>query len=338
MFAHGDKSLTTENVLKMLDSYQLFKAYCSNFTEINKKFSSELREDKNPSCSIIFWNGDLLYKDFGDKSYRVFDYIAKKYNLKHHQVLQKINCDFGLGLGHSSSPQTTSLVIPEKSPVDLTDKKHSGTIIEVQKRDWTKLDREYWASYNIPVEILEEHDIFSIEGYRITNEKMQNAYFRVNPYMLAYSIDYYWNENVFRRKLYFPQSKTCRFLSNVDSTIVQGWKKLPKTGGNILFITKSYKDILIFDLLDYYAVAPNNESAFIPERVMEKLKSRWKNIYVWFDNDEGGVKGGETFSHKFGLKMTHNPLGEPKDPSDYVKKYNLTKFNELITTFLQENG
>lgn len=336
MFTHGDKSLTRENILKQLDSYQLFKAYCSNFKEINRMFTSELREDKNPSCNIIYWKGDLLYKDFGDTSYRIFDYIAVKYGLKHYQVLEKINNDFALGLGYKGNTQVPSLVIPKKCSVDFTAEEEKGTIIEIQPRSWTKLDKEYWGSFKIPLNLLEEHNIKSISHYRISSSKLDNAYYRINPFMIAYSIDYYWNNGIFRRKLYFPQSKTTRFISNVDYTIVQGWSKLPKEGGDILFITKSYKDILIFDLLEYYAIAPNNESAYIPDRVMEKLKRRWKNIYVWFDNDEGGIKGAKAFCEKFDLQMTHNPIEEPKDPSDFVKRYDLAEFNVLIQNFLKK--
>lgn len=339
MFTQNDKSLTKENILKLVDSYQLFKIYCPNFKEINKKFSSEFRKDKDPSCNVIYWNGDLLYKDFGEKGYRIFDYIARKYNISYNQALQKVNNDLKLGLGinHKTDQQVTSLILPEKSPVDLIDLGKQSTIIEIKSRNWTKYDKEYWKQYHIPLKLLEYHNIKSVDYYKITSSKLQGVYYRINPFMLAYSIDYYWNEGVFRRKLYFPKNKTTRFISNVDSTIVQGWTLLPRRG-NILFITKSYKDILIFNLLGYWAIAPNNESSYIPEQVMDKLKSRWKHIYVWFDNDEGGIKGAKSFSEKFNLKMIHNPLNEPKDPSDFVKKHGLSKFDQLIQSFLRDTN
>ena len=335
MFTQGEKSLTKENILKRIDSYQLFRVYCKNFREIDKKFSSEFRKDKEPSCVIIYWDGDLMYKDFGERSYRIFDYIARKFHLDYNEALKKVNKDFGLGLGCDSDCAIASLVIPEKLSDNLMDRKKISTIIEIKPRNWTQKDKEYWNSYKIPTKLLEYHNIKSISNYKITSVVLDNISYRINPFMLAYSIDYYWNDGVFRRKLYFPQSKIKRFISNVDATIVQGWTLLPKYGGEILFITKSYKDILIFNLLGYWAIAPNNEGAYIPEAVMEKLKRRWKRIYLWFDNDEGGIKGATSFSEKFSLSMTYNPIGEPKDPSDFVKKYSLGKFDDLITKFLQ---
>jgi len=338
-FTTGDQSITKENILKQLDSYQLFKAYCPGFVALDNMFSSEFRTDPKPSCHIIMWKGDLLYKDFGEEGYRVFDYIARKFETSYNGALQKVNEDFNLELGGkagiSSSP---SLVIPEKADEDLTTYEKQPTIIKIKPRPWTKLDAQFWkGKYGIPSRLLEYHNIKSISHYLIDNAKKDNATYALNPFMIGYSFDYYWNDEVFRRKLYFPQVKGLgRFISNVDDTIVQGWTLLPKYG-KTLFITKSYKDILMFNLLGYWAIAPNSENTYIPDHVMEKLKARFENIYCWFDNDEGGIRGATQFSEKFDLQMTHNPIGQPKDPSDFVEEYHLRDFDLLIAKFL-ENG
>jgi hypothetical protein len=334
-FTTGDKSVTKENILRHLDTYQLFKAYCPGFVQVDKMFSSEFRTDPKPSCHIIMWEGDLMYKDFGGESYRVFDYIGRKFDIGYQETLNKINSDFNLGLGGKSISTSPSLVIPEKASVDLNTYNKKPTIIEIKPRRWTKLDAEFWKGrYGIPSKLLEHHNIKSISHYWITNTKKDKALYSIGPFGIGYSFDYYWSEGVFRRKLYFPQVKgSGRFIANVDNTIVQGWTLLPKYG-KMLFITKSYKDILMFNLLGYWAIAPNNEHAYIPESVMVKLKKRFENIYTWFDNDEGGIRGATQFADKFDLQLTYNPVGEPKDPSDYVEKYSLRDFDLLISNFL----
>lgn len=302
-------------------------------------FKSEFRKDSRPSCHIVMWKGDLLYKDFGELGYRVFDYIARKYETDFQGALSIINRDFGLGLGAGVSDEEVKMVIPEKPTFDLSEFEHQPTIIEVQPRRWTKLDREYWAQFEIPPLLLKYHKIYSIESYRIINKRKDNATYRINPYQIAYTMDYYWHEGVFRRKLYFPQEKgRQRFISNVNNTIVQGWSLLPKNGSDILFVTKSYKDILTFNLLGYWAIAPNSEHSFIPEKVMNKLKERFNNIHVWFDNDESGIAGAKQFADRFKLNHTYNPIGEPKDPSDFVKKYGSKDFDKLVTYFLKNEG
>jgi len=336
-FTYGEKSLTKENILSKLDSYQLFKAYASGFKELGKMFSSEFRSDPKPSCHIIMWKGDLLYKDFGEQGYRIFDFIARKFNTDYNGALQKVNEDFNLGLGGNISNSGPSLVIPEKSSVDLYKHEKKPTIIKIKPRPWTKLDIKYWSKYGIPLRLLEYHNIKSISNYSISSERKEQASYVLNPFMIGYSIDYYWSEDVFRRKLYFPLVKNGKFISNVDYTIVQGWTLLPKYG-KILFVTKSYKDILIFNLLGYWAIAPNSELSYIPELVMDKLKTRFENIYCWFDNDEAGIRGALQFSNKFDLRITYNPRNEPKDPSDYVEKYGLKNFDSLVSNFLEDDS
>ena len=339
-FTQSENRLTKENILGKLDSYQLFRTYCRNFKAIDRMFKSEFRKDSRPSCHVIMWEGDLLYKDFGERGYRVFDYIARKHNTDFQGSLRIINRDFNLGLGSDASVKVeTSMVMPEKSNFDMKEFERQPTIIEVKPRRWTDLDREYWAQYEIPPILLKYHKIYSIGAYRIDSKYQDNVSYRINPYQIAYSMDYYWYDGVFRRKLYFPQTKgRFRFISNVNNTIVQGWTLLPKNGSNILFVTKSYKDILTFNMLGYWAIAPNSEHSFIPEQVMDKLKKRFNNIYVWFDNDEGGIKGGEGFAERFELPFTYNPIGEPKDPSDFVKAYSSKEFDKLVTQFLRDAG
>ena len=84
-----------------------------------------------------------------------------------------------------------------------------------------------------------------------------------------------------------------------------------------------------------HAVAPNNEGAFIPEAWFEKAKKRWKRIVLWYDNDwdkkeNSGVLNAQKYSNKYNIPYFHNPDKEPKDPSDFAKKYNLEEFKNLI--------
>ena len=243
-FATSYTKLTKENILKELDSYQLFKAYCRNFDVLGRMFKSEFRKDDTPSCHIIMWEGDLLYKDFGEKGYRIFDYIARKYETDFIGVMRIINRDFNLGLGSSSSVKVeVSKVIPEKPDFDMKDFEHHPTTIEVKRRRWTKADRDYWSQYEIPPLLLKYHNIFSIESYKVNSKHQDNVSYRMSLDRLAYTMDYYWYEGIFRRKIYLPQTKgRYRFISNVNNTIVQGWSLLPKSGSNILFVTKSYLD------------------------------------------------------------------------------------------------
>lgn len=320
--------LTKENIFKRITSYDVFMRYCKNFKEVGSMFKSEFRNDKNASCCIEYINGDLLYKDFGEDSYRCVDYVGRKFSLSFYNSLKRINEDFKLGLGYRTN-DSNEIIQPRLITSLPKFEEKQRTVIKIKKRNWTKEDIKYWNSYDIPIKLLEEYNVKSISHYWLINNKGEREFVNNN---IGFSYDYYWHKDIFLRKLYFPHANSeGKWISNVDYTIIQGWNILPKEGGDILFITKSFKDVMIFKLLNYWAVAPNNERAFIPEQVFkDKLQIRWKRIIIWYDNDDTGIEGAEKFSKKFEIEYYHNPLDTPKDPSDFVQLYGLQVFKELV--------
>ena len=95
------KQLTTENILERISEYDIFKAYCPYFSDIDRKFIAVLNRDKSeklPSANITYYRGKLWYKDFGssDKAMDCFGYIQAKYKATFVQALGIINLDFNL--------------------------------------------------------------------------------------------------------------------------------------------------------------------------------------------------------------------------------------------------
>lgn len=334
------KDLTISNVLKKVDSYSIFKHYCPGFTKVNECFSSEFRKDSNPSCFIINHKGDLLYVDFGEPpneysnkgSYRALDYVARKYGISKYDAAKKINQDFSLGLGCGVVNSVPKYNIIKNSSQYIPPEKKE-TIIRIKARSFSKIDLDYWSSYGWTLEMLQRANIKPITHYWIDNEKNNNQIFRVGN-KLVYSMDYYENNGIFRRKIYLPFN-SLKWISNVDDTIVQGWDMLPKEGGNYLFITKGFKDIGPFIRLGYNAIAPNNEKSFIPEKVFfDKIVPRWKTVIIWYDNDDTGKTCSKQFSDKYGLYNFCNPDKTSKDPSDFVKDFGLDRFDKLVKNLL----
>jgi len=333
--------LTVENIYKETDSYNIFRFYSKGFVEVGQMFKSDFRDDKNASCCVKYYHGDLLYTDFGDVpnevsqrgSYRAIQFVMRLFRISFVEALNKINIDMGLGL---AGQNVIKKYKPLKNNIEPTD--DMITVLSVKKIPFSSKDLDYWNSFYWAEEMLKRANIHAISHFWINNYKFNNRLFDVSN-RLAYSFDYYWSKDVFRRKLYFPESKDYRFVSNIDDTIVQGWDLLPKEGGDILFITKGFKDIGIFWRLGYNAVAPNNEKTFIPEKVYRKLKERWKTIIIWFDNDETGIKGAKYFSKKYNIPYFNIPINcEDKDPSDFAKYNGLREFNYLLKENLLKNG
>lgn len=326
--------LTKENVLARVSPYDIYKFYCENFKAIGVKFRVR-PDDSKPSCLIDYYKGELIYKDFGIRgSYRAIDYVSYKFGVDHRKALEIINRDFQLGLGSTFNGITTHVKEPirkAESASNLISTKEDPVTIKIKRKEWTTRDLNYWFSYGWNLDLLNKAKIYPISHFWLTNKRKGLEDFKVivKPEDLAYSYDYYYHEGVFRRKLYFPVDDKYRFISNVDYTIVQGYPLLPKSG-NLLFVTSSMKDIGPFVSLGYNAIAPNSESDFFYPEYVAKIKSRWKNIVIWFDNDEPGKEWAEHFASVYGLVWKCNPPDSPKDPSDYVKEFGIDKFKQLI--------
>jgi hypothetical protein len=336
--------LTGKNLSEKVDSYQIFKAYCTNFSKLGISFCSDMpdrpKKDTNASCRIAYINGDLLYTDFGEGSYRPIPYVMRRFGLSYRDALRKINQDFSAGLIDTDrTPVERTIIAKSKTPDFL--KRQSHTIIDVKYSDWSWEDLDYWEDFGWTLEMAKRASIRPISNFWLTmpNKGMRQVPFCVEK-ELAFSYDFYRHNGIFRRKLYFPERKgIARFVSNVDNTVIQNWDLLPKNGGDTLFITSSKKDTGPFWRLNGWvcnSIAPNNEITFIPEKIFyTKIKPRWKRIIGWLDNDETGIENSLIWAQKYGIQAVWNPLRAPKDPSDFVKAHGLREFNWLKNNLIK---
>lgn len=334
MYGFGEK-LSKQNILKRITSYDIFKFYSTNFSYVGKSFPSDLRsDDKNPSAQVNMIGGDLLYTDFGlGKSFRCIEYVMFKYNLNYFDALNKINTDFNLKLGqYSTILATKNTPVVHNIPKGYFREK-TPTILQKKQRDFTSKDLQYWNSFYWTESMLIKSKTQSISNYWVDGEQ-----FNIPEDYLAFSYEYYFHNGIFRRKLYFPEETTFKWLSNVDNTIVQLVDVMPKNG-DVLFITSSKKDAGIFWRLQIdnyfpnkiiHGVAPNNEGAFVPEEWFNKVKGRWKKVVLWYNNDEPGIKNSIKYSEKYNIQYIVNPENTPKDPSDFSRSNSLYEFSKLV--------
>ena len=315
--------------LKYISSEEIFRRYCTPFKTINKSFSSELREDPTPSCRITPIRGDLLYKDFGnpDHSFRAVNYVMNKYNLTYIEAVELIVKDI--------RPKY------HKKVKTLPEIKSKETFIRIKSREFNNLELDFWNSFYWNKFMLEESKTKAIDAYQI-----DDRFFNVTD-ELCFSYDYYISKGIMRRKIYHPNRHEYKWFSNSDDTIVQLVDVMPKFG-DILFITSSKKDSGIFWRIQLekmfpdiviHGVAPNCETVFVPENWLEKQRSRYKRIVIYYDNDfdkenNPGVKDAKKFAEKYNLEFFYTPNNTKKDPSDFSKAYGILDFKQLIQTQL----
>ena len=82
-----------------------------------------------------------------------------------------------------------------------------------------------------------------------------------------------------------------------------------------------------------HAVSPSSESASIPESIINKLKSRFKTVIIWYDNDSAGIESAKRLNKKYDIPYTNIPIEyKEKDLTDFYVEYGMNKTKTLITS------
>ncbi len=323
------KEVSRRNILERITPIQIFEFYISGYEREDKPFCSEIRKDKKPSCSIITRpGGDALYTDFGTSEYfDCFKYIQAKFGVTFYETLNIINNDFKLGLNGKNPVKASPLLIGHYEKAK-TERHRRNTTIQIKTRNWNAgVDKIYWSQYQISCEILNEYNVIPISHLwlngtliKVPNNKPSYAYYLGKG----------------KYKILSPYSDDGhKWVSNVDKSYFQGYDQLPWVG-ETLIITKSLKDVMVLASFGIPAIAPQNENTEITVEFMGGLRKRFKNIVIFYDNDEAGITGSNKLVNEHSLPSIKVPLdsGE-KDISDYSKAYGKENTSLLLDGLLQ---
>ena len=263
-------------------------------------FLSPFRHDEKPTVSLFTAKKtkDILFTDFalgmtGD----VLKFV--KMYAKHNGIYLEslfdtvsfIDMQMELNL-FTSSPvkiKVENRQLPERQKVPLL----------FSSRPFTSRDIKYWNQFNITKELLNEHDIRSVQY--MLNENNEVTYeFAKNK--LAYALVI--NDKV---KIYCPESVDFKWRSNVPGNqweYYQGINNLKYK--NTLLITKSYKDLLTFKALsnglEFDVIAPQSETVTLIPEFVEYIKKRYNRIIVVMDYDAAGVRAANKLKKMYGFE------------------------------------
>ena len=317
-----DYSLTSKNILKLVDEETLFRYYCPVYDGTSKKFSSELRRDNNPSCTIKHLQSGVRYRDHAEGySANIFDYIQRKFSTSFIEALNIINTDFKLNLGYGKPKESVQPSMGFFGLPDLKKEKKEikRSTIKVKVRNWNQKDKTFWFDkYYIDTKLLKKYQVYPLSHYCIND-----SWF----YKPEFCYGYYCQEEEW--KIYQPFDKNFKFFNNISPDFYCGYNQLPKEGDRLI-ITSSRKDVLCWALFGYSAISPQSEVQVIKKEFLYELQQRFDKVYINFDNDLTGQREAE----KYNLDKIFTP--EYKDLSDTLeyKRYDYTK--ELIKKMLNE--
>jgi hypothetical protein len=288
------------DILTKVSEYDIYKTYFGDF-KVGQLYRSPFRKDRNPSFAVyVGRQGNLLYKDHGTgESGNVITFVSKIVGLSNYKdVLNRISKDLKV-----TKIKETHDVVKYTTPKD--------TVIGIVRQPFTTTDTKYWESFHISTETLKKFDVNSIRYY-VCNGVIKMVY-NVNNPMFAYKVYNHF-------KIYRPLAdKHAKWRNNLTDYDIQGYKQLPKNG-DLLFITKSLKDVMVLHELGYFAISPSSETTFVPTDVLNRLRKRFKRIIVLFDRDVAGMKNSRVECLKTGLNAIFiNKRYKAKDISDAVK-------------------
>lgn len=333
-FSKGESSVSLEDILSKVTEADILSYYLG-ITEVPTIINSPLRQDRRPSFGLYSIDGKrIFYTDFSTRDRGgLFDLLGHMWNCGYKEVLIRVNEDISKFCGGTNIHSYTPCAVRS------TNSYNKDTDLQCKVRDWRSYDIEYWASYGITLEWLKYTEVYPI-SHKIVIKDGHRYVFRADKYAYAY-VEH--KEGKVTLKIYQPFNKAgYKWSSNIDRSVWSLWTKIPEKGNNLI-IGSSMKDCLnLMCNLGIPAICLQGEGYLPKPHVMEELKSRYKNIIVFYDNDytnpdNPGRKDSIELSKQYDLKRVEIPeVYKSKDPSDLFKNYGEDKYLEIMNEILKD--
>ena len=315
-----DPKITKEFLLSK-NSEETYMSYYLGVPVKKGLFRSPLRSDNHNTCSFFRGrSGNLYFKDFATGQCLTFEgVVMEKYHCTYPNALKIIAKDFGYI--QSSEVKKQEIKIQPKFEGE------KETFIQVEIKDFSESELKWWNSFGVTKQTLDKYKVYSIKTVFLNG----NIYAQSTQHSPIYGYYFGKKENIEQWRIYMPKRKEFRFIGNVSTKTIQGYKQLPDNG-KLLVITKSMKDTMLLSSLGIPAVAPNSETQFVSEKLLDEFREHFKNIVLLYDSDLTGVR----FMNK--IRKQYRDLivcmiprkYEAKDISDFYQKYGRSKTISLI--------
>lgn len=282
-----------------------------------------IRNDKQPTCAFYKNSkGDIIFKDFrpGSVNGNFITIVMHIYQCDYVKALKIIANDFGI---------VTNPRLEKHPPIKTYQNEEieeiSKSIIQVEIKEFSKEELEWWGKHGVNKLQLDKFKVYSVKSVFL------NGTYFCSSNEKSFAFGYYGGKDSSGLELwriYFPQRRSFRFLSNWSSSMLQGGKQLPKHSDHCI-IGKSLKDVMTLHNGNITAISPCSETVLISNNVYNKLKTKFSNLLYFSDNDLAGVKSAHKYKKEYPeLRCIFLKRKYAKDISDFHKKYGAIRFIE----------
>ena len=324
MKANRSECESVAEIMKRVSHADLLSHYLG-ITSLPVLINSPLRKDSHPSFFIYSPDGEkVLYRDYatGDKG-DIYSLLKKKDNTTFSDLLHKIASEKVFQKKEATFTNTSS-----------QGKKFTKTTRElrVRIRDWQPHDIAYWEQYGISLKWLKYAEVYPI-SHKIIYKGGQRFVFHAAKYAYVFVER---KENLVSLKVYQPEvdDRRRKWDNSNDGSVVGLWTKVFSKGitSDKVVICSSLKDALcLWANVGIPAIYVQSETTGLSNTAQEVLKSRFKHIFICFDNDAPGLLDGEELALKTGFKNVVLPyFPEGKDVSDLYKARGKEEFIRIV--------
>ena len=321
MFTFNPK-ITKEFILTRINQEDIFRSYLNIDVQLHKLYCSKFRADKKPTCGFYKRKNILYFHDFAtNEHFNCFNVVMKLYNCSYYKALNIIAKDFKLIDIKEDYKSTVKIKYSE----NIIEEEKSDTKIQLKFKDFSEEELKWWNSFGVTLSTLKKYRVYSCDSVFLNNVYYTSSS-KNNPIFGYYGGK---RNDIELWRLYFPYKKNYRFLSNWNHKQIQGIKQLKNK--NYCIITKSLKDTMCLYEYDINSCAPNAETIIIPKLQFDKIKQKYNNIFILYDNDLAGVKGANKYKKQYNCKCIFIKRKYAKDISDLYKNLSKSEFLDAIS-------
>lgn len=325
----------SKDILELITEEQIFEHYLGVSVQYREPFRSPLRKDNNPTCKFFIGDsGKLLMKDFSGHFFGdCFAVVMYTYSCNYRDALLIVDQEFQLGLYSAPiSGEKHTKPVAKKEVRERPDT--AAKQIAIKQRKFSYRDELYWSQYGISFKLLNYYNVYAANAAFVGNSTIgwstAMRYTSQSP-LYAYHVGG-------KFKIYYPYASKhdIKWLSTTTTNEIQGFEQVPENvNADVGIITKSLKDVMVLNTLGYWSIAPGSENSNIDELKFSSFISKFKKVYILFDNDSPGIHAAEVLSEKTGLPSIMIPDTEYKDISDYRKDHTKEETLNLLQNLLK---
>lgn len=332
-----DFNLNFKDIIDNIDQEEVFKKILKEEVIIDfgkTRYKAPYREDSTGDCYFRYFDNELRFVDFAYEhvTQNCIQFLSSCLNLTLIEAANiiKNNKEFQVDV-----VKNKSYLVKSK----INEKRNNE--ISYCIRQFDLKDKNFWYDkYKITSKQLLNDGVYPITAYRAYN--VFNKPYTINTFDITYVYTQFEGDKV---KIYRPYNKDYKWYTNCNQNDIGSIKTLPNFG-DILIITKSYKDCRVIRNLGYNSVWFQNEGMLPDDKLLLDLINRFNKIYIWFDNDVAGQSALLKVLSKFKSLTNKEVKGiflPPilnreegiKDPSDFISKKGIEELSKFIKSKLE---